>query len=92
MQTTRRGEPLPINQALNKSRAKLGLELSTWLIIAFFGVTVFLAGFRIIALLSFPALAGGAWLVIRRHPKMFALVGLWGFGITQKAYYDPRKD
>ena len=91
LHTTRRGEPFPINQALNKSRAKLGLELSTWLIIAFFGVTVLLAGFRFLALLSFPALAGAAWLAIRRHPKMFALVGLWGFGVTQKAYYDPAK-
>ena len=92
MQSTRRGELFPINQALNKSRAKLGLDLSTWLIIVFFSVAVFLAGFRLIALLSFPTLAGAAWFIIRKHPKMFALVGLWGFGITQKAYYDPRKN
>ena len=92
MQTTRRGEPLPINQALNKSRAKLGIELSTWLIIVFFSVAVFLAGFRLFAILSFPMLAGAAWFTVRKHPRMFQLVGLWGFGVTQKAYYDPRKD
>ncbi len=28
---TRRGEPLPINGALNRPRTKLGLELSAWM-------------------------------------------------------------
>ena len=28
---TRRGEPLPINPAMNRPRAKLGLDLSTWM-------------------------------------------------------------
>ena len=56
MQTTRRGEPLPINQALNRPRAKLGLELSTWMVIVFVTVTVFLVGFRMLAILSFPTL------------------------------------
>ena len=28
---TKRGEPLPINQALNRPRAKLGLDLSAWM-------------------------------------------------------------
>jgi hypothetical protein len=28
---TKRGEPLPINQAMNRPRAKLGLDLSTWM-------------------------------------------------------------
>ena len=88
MQTTRRGEPLPINQALNRPRAKLGLELSTWMVIVFVTVTVFLAGFRLLAILSFPTLAGGAWLIVRKHPKMFQL---WGLGLNQKSYYDPRK-
>ena len=59
---TKRGEPAPINQALNRPRAKLGLELSTWMVIVFVTVTVFLVGFRIIAILSFPMLSGGAWL------------------------------
>ena len=85
---TKRGEPLPINQAMNRSRAKLGLELSTWLVIAFVSITVFLVGFRMVAVLSFPMLATGAWLVTRKHPKMFQL---WGLGLNQKAYYDPRK-
>ena len=30
---TKRGEPLPINQALNRPRAKLGLDLSAWMAI-----------------------------------------------------------
>jgi type IV secretory pathway VirB3-like protein len=88
MHTTRRGEPLPINQALNRPRAKLGLELSTWMVIVFVTVTVFLAGFRMLAILSFPTLAGGAWLIVRNHPKMFQL---WGLSLSQKSYYDPRK-
>ena len=88
MYTTKRGEPLPINRALNWPRAKLGLELSTWMVIVFVSVTVFLVGFRLIAILTFPTLAGGAWLIIRKHPKMFQLYGL---SLGQKSYYDPRK-
>jgi len=88
MHTTRRGEPLSINQALNRSRAKLGLELSTWMVIVFVAVTVFLAGFRLLAILTFPTLTAAAWLVVRKHPKMFQL---WGLGLSQKSYYDPRK-
>ena len=88
MQTTRRGEPLPINQALNRPRAKLGLELSTWMVIVFVTVTVFLVGFRMLAILAFPTLAGGAWFIVRKHPKMFQL---WGLSLNQKSYYDPRK-
>src|ERR1700734_2015204 len=65
MHTIRRGEPLPINQALNRPRAKLGLDLSAWMAIAFVCVTVFLVGFRMVAVVSFPMLAGGAWLIVR---------------------------
>ena len=46
MHTIKRGEPLPINQALNRPRAKLGLDLSTWMVIVFVTATAFLAGFR----------------------------------------------
>jgi type IV secretory pathway VirB3-like protein len=88
MHTTKRGEPLPINQALNRPRAKLGLELSTWMVIVFVTVTVFLVGFRMLAILSFPTLSGGAWFIVRKHPKMFQL---WGLSLSQKSYYDPRK-
>ena len=70
---TKRGEPLPINQALNRPRAKLGLDLSAWMAIVFVCVTVFLVGFRVVALIAFPSLAAGAWLVVRKHPKMFEL-------------------
>ena len=88
MHMTKRGEPLPINQALNRPRAKLGLELSTWMVIVFVTVTVFLVGFRFLAILSSPTLAVGAWFVVRKHPKMFQL---WGLGLSQRSYYDPRK-
>jgi type IV secretory pathway VirB3-like protein len=89
MHTTKRGEPLPINAALNRPRAKLGLDLSAWMAIVFVTVTLFLVGFRMLAILSFPTMAIGAWLIVRKHPKMFEL---WGLSLTQKSYYDPRKD
>jgi hypothetical protein len=56
--------------------------------IVFVCVTVFLVGFRVVALISFPSLAIGAWLVVRKHPKMFEL---WGLSLSQRSYYDPRK-
>ena len=84
----RRGEPLPINQALNRPRAKLGLDLTAWMTIVFVCVTVFLAGLRMIAIVSFPALVSAAWLIVRKHPKMFQL---WCLSLNQKSYYDPRK-
>jgi hypothetical protein len=88
MQTTKRGESAPINQALNKPREKLGLNLPTWLVIVMVSVMAFLAGFRLLAVVSFPLLATGAWLVVRKHPKMFQL---WGLSLSQRSHYDPRK-
>jgi type IV secretory pathway VirB3-like protein len=85
---TKRGEQLPINEALNRPRANLGLDLTAWMAIIFVCVTVFLVGFRLLAVLAFPILAVSAWLIVRKHPKMFLL---WGLGLSQKSYYDPRK-
>lgn len=85
---TKRGEPLPINQALNRPRAKLGLDLAAWMTIVFVSATAFLAGLRIVALTSFPMMIGAAWLIVRKHPKMFEL---WGLSLSQRSYYDPRK-
>ena len=85
---TKRGEPLPINRAMNRSRTKLGLELPAWLAIAFVSITAFLLGLQVVAVLSFPMLTLGAWLIVRKHPKMFQL---WGLSLNQKSYYDPRK-
>jgi type IV secretory pathway VirB3-like protein len=84
----RRGEPQAINQALNRPRAKLGLDLPAWMAIIFVCVAVFLVGFRFLAIIAFPALAVGAWFIIRKHPKMFQI---WGLSLSQKSYYDPRK-
>ncbi len=85
---TRRGEPQAINQALNRPRAKLGLDLTAWMAIIFVCIAVFLVGFRLLAMMAFPTLVVGVWLTIRKHPKMFQL---WGLSLTQKSYYDPRK-
>jgi hypothetical protein len=84
----KRGEPQQINQTLNRSRAKLGLDLSSWMAITFICVTIFLVGYRLVAVMTFPTLAVAAWSVVRKHPKMFQL---WGLGLSQKGYYDPRK-
>jgi hypothetical protein len=84
----KRGTPLPINGALNRSRTKLGLDLGMWMVIVFFSITVFLVGFRLLAVGSFPVLVGTAWLIVRKHPKMFQL---WWHSLQQKSYYDPRK-
>lgn len=88
MQTMKRGEPLPINQALNRPREKLGLTLPVWLGIVMISILAFLAGFRLLAVVSFPLLAAGCWLVVRKQPKMFQL---WALSLNQKSYYDPRK-
>jgi type IV secretory pathway VirB3-like protein len=85
---TKRGEPLPINQALNRPRAKLGLDLTAWMAIVFVCVTVFLIGFRVLAMMAFPTVALAALLIVHKHPKMFQL---WGLSLSQKSYYDPRK-
>ncbi len=79
---------MSINQALNKPREKLGLTLPTWLVIVMVSVLAFLAGFHMFAVVSFPLLATGCWLVVRKQPKMFQL---WGLSLSQKSYYDPRK-
>jgi hypothetical protein len=50
---------------------------------------VFLAGFKWLAIFAFPALLIGAWLVIRKHPRMFQL---WTLSLKQKSDYDPRKE
>ena len=85
---SRRGEPQAINQALNRPRAKLGLDLTAWMAILFVCIAVFLVGFRLLAMMAFSTLAVSAWLIIRKHPKMFQL---WGLSLSQKSYYDPRK-
>jgi type IV secretory pathway VirB3-like protein len=85
---SKRGAPLPINGALNRSRTKLGLELGTWMVIVFVSITVFLVGFHMLAIASFPVLVMAAWFIVRKHPKMFQL---WGHSLQQKSYYDPRK-
>jgi hypothetical protein len=81
---TKRGEPLPINQAMNRPRAKLGLDLSTWMAIVFVNVTVFLVGFRLLAILSFPAMAVAAWLVnaVRNADAFGTGLGV-GYGPTR---------
>jgi transposase len=38
--------------------------------IVFVCVAVFLVGFRLLAMMAFPSLAAGAWLIIRKHPKV----------------------
>ncbi len=58
------------------------------MVIVFVSITVFLVGFRMLALAQLSRTAGAAWLIVRKHPKMFQL---WGHSLQQKTYYDPRK-
>jgi hypothetical protein len=51
---TEREEALPINQALNHPRAKLGLDSHSMDAIVFVCVTVFLVGFRPFSYSSIP--------------------------------------
>ncbi len=71
----KRGEPLPINQALNRPRAKLGLDLTTWMAIVFVCVTVFLVGFRLLAMLAFPTLAVSRMVHRAQTPKDVSALG-----------------
>ncbi len=55
---TKRGEPLPINQALNRPRAKLGLDLTAWMAIVFVCVTVFPRWFSLVGDVGLPDARG----------------------------------
>ena len=88
MQTTKRGDPLAINQALNKPRQKLGLSLPIWMGIVIASLMALLLRFFVLAVVMFFAITALCWMIVRKHPKMFQL---WGLSWTQKSYYDPRK-
>ena len=88
MQMTKRGEPLAINQALNKSRQKLGLSLPIWMGIVIASLMDLLLRFFLLSIVMFIAITAICWMIVRKHPKMFQL---WGLSWTQKSYYDPRK-
>ncbi len=88
MQRTRRGEPVAINQALNKPRTQARVELANLdghcdCVVAGSPASVLL-----LSILIFLSITAVCWLIVRKHPKMFQL---WGLSFTQKSYYDPRK-
>jgi type VI protein secretion system component VasF len=85
---TKRGEPVAINQALNKPRQKLGLSLPIWMGIVIASLLVLLLRFFFLSILIFIAITATCWVIVRKHPKMFQL---WGLSFAQKSYYDPRK-
>ncbi len=89
MQTAKRGEPLPINRALNKSRTKLGLTLPMWLGVSIVSIVALLLHLYLVSLISFLVVTSTCWLIVRQHPKMFQL---WGLSLYQKSHYDPRKN
>ena len=79
---------MPINQALNKPRQKLGLSLPIWMGIVIVSLLALLLRFFFLSILIFLATTAVCWVIVRKHPKMFQL---WGLSFTQKSYYDPRK-
>lgn len=88
MQMTKRGEPLAINQALNKPRQKLGLSLPIWMGIVIVSLLALLLRYFVLSILIFISITVVCSVIIRKHPKM---PQLWGLSFTQKSYYDPRK-
>ena len=88
MHMTKRGDPLPINQALNKPREKLGLSLPIWMGIVIVSILVLLMRFFLLSIAIFLVITGACWLTVRKHPKMLQL---WGLSFMQRSYYDPRK-
>ena len=88
MQMTKRGEPLSINQALNKPRQKLGLSLPIWMGIVIASLLALLLRFFVLSTPILISITAVCWVIVRKHPKMFQL---WGLSFTQKSYYDPRK-
>ena len=52
------------------------------MVIVFLSIAVFLVGFRLTAMATFPTLVGVAWFITRKHPRMFQL---WGHSLNQKA-------
>jgi Tfp pilus assembly protein PilV len=50
--------------------------------IVFVNVTVFLVGFRLLAMMSFQMMAVGMWLIARKNPKMFQL---WASALTRSS-------
>ena len=75
MQMTKRGEPLPINQALNKPREKLGLSLPIWMGIVIVSILVLLLRFYLLSLAIFIVVTGACWLIVRKAPKDVPTVG-----------------
>ena len=88
MQIAKRGEPLPINRALNKSRTKLGLTLPMWMGVSIVSIVALLLHLYFVSLLSFVVVTSTCWFIVRQHPRMFQL---WGLSLLQKSHYDPRK-
>ncbi len=88
MQMTKRGEPLAINQALNKSRQRLGLSLPIWMGIVIMSLLALLLRYFVLSILIFISITVVCSVIISKHPKMFQL---WGLSFTQMSYYDPRK-
>jgi len=75
---TKRGEPLPINQALNRatSQTRVGPQRMDGII--FVCVTVFLVGLRVVAMIALSvACHVSAWLIVpQQQPEDVRALGL----------------
>ena len=77
----------PVSVVVNQAGAEpfkgqARLDLTALMAIVFVSVTVFLTGFRTVAMLSFPALVLAALLIVRKHPKCFQF---WGRASGRRA-------
>ena len=86
--TTRRGTPLEINPALNKSTTKFGVDYRFLATCCFVSIVVFLFGSKLFAVLLLPSLIAAGALLTRPDSKMFQL---WLLSFKFGSYYDPGK-
>jgi type IV secretory pathway VirB3-like protein len=86
--TTRRGTPLEINPALNKTTTKFGVDYRFLAACFFVSIVVFLFGSKLLACLMLPSLIAAGALLTMHDPKMFRL---WLLSFKLGSYYDSGK-
>lgn len=79
---------LPLNDALNQPKHKLGIDWRVFLAIAAFAGVVIMLASLLAGIALFLVLPAAVRLLTRRDPQIFRL---WGLSFLQSAHYDPGK-
>ena len=98
MHTTKRGEPLAINQALNKSRQKLGLSMPVWMGIVIASLMALLLRFFVLSVVMFLAITASlsriqCWDfagVSKDYPDLIEPLMIWLLRRIDDVVYDPK--